>query len=101
MTAHEAFNRSAFSHFINSPAGRAFRLVAGSAFLGVGYLFRGHTLGLLAMAWSVFPLTAGGFDICWISGALGGPLSGAKIRASSSRFPPGRTVEVEPRVDAR
>ena len=82
MSAQEAFNRSALSQFINSPAGRVFRLVAGTAFLVVGYVYRGHTLGLLSMAWSVLPLSAGAFDLCYVSAVLGGPLSGAKIRAA-------------------
>jgi hypothetical protein len=80
MTLHEKFNRSAFSRFINGGGGRVFRVVAGLAFLGVGFAYRDHALGLAAMAWSVFPLTAGGLDVCYISAALGGPLSGAKIR---------------------
>jgi len=41
----ELFNRSVFSHFLNSPAGRVFRLVAGSGFLVVGYSFRHRALG--------------------------------------------------------
>ncbi len=77
----EAFNRSRLSRFLNSPAGRAFRLVAGTAFLVVGYVYREHALGVLSMIWGVFPLIAGAFDICFISALLGGPLSGAKIRA--------------------
>ncbi len=56
-------------------------MVAGTAFLAVGYVYREHALGVLSMIWGVFPLTAGAFDICFISAALGGPLSGAKIRA--------------------
>ena len=76
----EAFNRSGFSRFINSPAGRAFRLIAGATFVVVGYVFRHGTLGLLSMVWGVLPLTAGAFDICYISAVLGGPLSGARIR---------------------
>jgi hypothetical protein len=76
----EAFNRSRFSRFINSPAGRAFRLIAGATFIGVGYVFRHGTPGLLSMAWGVLPLTAGAFDLCYISAVLGGPLSGARIR---------------------
>ena len=76
----EAFNRSGFSRFLNSPAGRIFRLVAGLGFLVVGYVYRGHALGVLSMVWSVFPLSAGALDICYISAILGGPLSGAKIR---------------------
>jgi hypothetical protein len=77
----EVFNRSGFSRFLNSPAGRIVRLVAGTGFLVVGYVYRGHVLGVLSMAWSVLPLSAGALDICYISALLGGPLSGAKIRS--------------------
>jgi hypothetical protein len=76
----EAFNRSGFSLFINSPAGRAFRLIAGVTFVVVGYVFRHGALGLLSMVWGILPLSAGAFDLCYISAALGGPLSGARIR---------------------
>ena len=76
----ELFNRSLLSRFLNSPAGRIFRLAAGAGFLIVGYVYRQNALGDLSMAWSVFPLSAGAFDICYISAVLGGPLSGAKIR---------------------
>jgi hypothetical protein len=81
MRLHERFNRTALSKFLNRPAGRVFRLSAGSGFLAVGLLFRDDTLGIAAMIWSVFPITAGAFDVCYISVALGGPFSGAKIRA--------------------
>jgi hypothetical protein len=60
----EVFNRSGFSRFINSLAGRIFRLAAGLVFLVVGYVYRDNALG----------------DICYISALLSGPLSGAKIR---------------------
>jgi Inner membrane protein YgaP-like, transmembrane domain len=72
MTWQETFNRSRFSHFLNSPPGRIFRVVAGAAFLIVGLVFRHHPLGVLSMLWSVLPLTAGFFDVCYISAALGG-----------------------------
>jgi hypothetical protein len=77
----EVFNRSDLSRFINSPAGRIFRLVAGAGFLVVGYVYRDHPLGVLSMVWSVLPLSAGALDLCYVSALLGGPLSGAKIRA--------------------
>ena len=80
MSSAEALNRSWFSRFINSQAGRVFRLVAGTGFLVVGYLFRDHPLGVISMAWSALPLSAGALDLCYISAVLGGPLSGAKIR---------------------
>jgi hypothetical protein len=76
----EAFNRSGFSRFINSPVGRLFRLVAGAGFLVVGFVYRAHALGVLSMALSVLPLMAGVFDLCYISALIGGPLSGTKIR---------------------
>jgi hypothetical protein len=77
----EVFNRSGFSRIINSSAGRIFRLVAGTGFLVVGYVYREDALGVLSMMWGVLPLSAGALDICYISALLGGPLSGAKIRA--------------------
>jgi len=81
MSWQEEFNRSSLSRFLNRPTGRAFRVVAGIGFLVVGYLSRRHSLGLVAIIWSIFPLSAGGFDVCYISAALGGPLSGSTIRA--------------------
>lgn len=80
MRLHEAFNRSALSRFLNSAPGRIFRLAAGTGFLVLGLRFRHDILGQAAMIWSVFPITAGGFDVCYISAALGGPLHGAQIR---------------------
>ncbi len=81
MRWQESFNRSGLSRFLNSPAGRVFRLVAGAGFLAVGYLYRGYALGVLSMVWGALAMSAGAFDICFISAALGGPLSGAKIRS--------------------
>ncbi len=80
----ESFVQSGFSRFINSPAGRLFRLAAGTAFLIVGFVNRDQTLGIVSMVWSLFPLSAGAFDVCYISGVLGGPFSGRKIRDSYS-----------------
>jgi hypothetical protein len=77
----DSFNHRGFSIFLNSPAGRAFRVLAGVGFLVVGYIYRHHGLGVASMIWSFFPLSAGLFDVCYISAALGGPFSGKKIRA--------------------
>jgi hypothetical protein len=79
-TLAEAFNRSFLSRFINSPVGRIFRLSAGTGFLVVGYVYRHDVLGIVAMIWSILPLTAGAFDICYISAVLGGPISGERLR---------------------
>jgi hypothetical protein len=81
MSWGKAFNKTGFSKFINSAGGRIFRFCAGLGFLVIGYLYRDHTLGVLSMIWSIFPLSAGLFDWCYISAVLGGPLSGAKIRS--------------------
>jgi len=81
MSMHESFNQSGFSKFINSPAGRIFRICAGIGFFVVGYVYRHHTLGVISMVWSIFPIGTGVFDLCTISALLGGPLSGAKIRS--------------------
>lgn len=88
MRTAERFNRTGFSHFINSPAGRVFRVVAGAGFLLLGFLYRAHPLGVISMAWSALPLTAGSFDLCFISALLGGPISGAKIREGQGHQPP-------------
>ena len=85
MKIAEAFNQSWFSRFINGPTGRVFRLAVGTGFLVVGYLYRDQTLGVIAMVFSILPLSAGVFDLCYVSAILGGPLSGAKIRELQRR----------------
>lgn len=95
MRAHEAFNRSAFSQLINSTGGRVFRVAAGTMFLGAGLAYRHRAAGVAALAWSFFPLSAGLLDVCWISLALGGPASGAAIRALGSQGRSRRTAELQ------
>jgi hypothetical protein len=80
--SEQAFNRSGLSRFLNSLGGRAFRVAMGLAFLAVGIVYRHHWLGMVSIVWSVFPLSAGAFDVCYISLALGGPFTGRKIRAN-------------------
>ena len=77
----DRFNATAFSRWVNGPSGRAFRLAAGAAWLLFAVVTRDHWWGIAAGAWGLFPFTAGLFDICWISAALGGPLQGRTIRA--------------------
>ena len=82
MTLSERFNRSGFSRWINGSGGRAFRLCAGIVFLAVGMGFRSSPWGIAALAWSFFPLSAGIFNVCWISLWLGEPFSSVTIRQS-------------------
>lgn len=77
MALADGFNHSAFSRLLNSPGGR---LAAGAAFLVSGVLLAPAPLGIAFLAWSALPLSAGAFDVCWISAALGGPLAGRRIR---------------------
>jgi len=81
MIKYESFNQSSFSKFLNSPAGRILRLVTGIGFLIIGYMYRDHALGVISMLWGLLPLSAGALDICYVSAALGGPISGKKIRS--------------------
>lgn len=83
MSMAETFNASSFSHWINNKPGRIFRLSAGCFFviLGITGIATSHAgWGIAALVWSIFPLSAGLFDICWISAVLGGPLKGLDIR---------------------
>lgn len=80
MKTYETFNKSGFSRFINTPAGRAVRFAAGTGFLLAGLANLKKTGGLVSVLWSLLPLSAGVFDLCYFSGILGGPLSGRKIR---------------------
>ncbi len=80
MTKYESFNQSGFSKFLNTPAGRVLRLVLGIGFIVIGFIYRDHTLGVISIVWGLLPLSAGVFDICYVSAALGGPLSGKEIR---------------------
>lgn len=79
MTISERFNHSGFGQWINGRSGRLFRLCAGIFFLTVGIVFRDHPLGVAALIWSFFPLTAAIFNVCWISLVLGGPFKSDKI----------------------
>ncbi|MDO7868503.1 hypothetical protein [Nocardioides jiangxiensis] len=81
------FNCTGFSRWVNSPAGRAFRLAAGTTFLTVGFLLRGSPVGIALMAWSLVPLSAGAFNLCWISAVLGGPLRSSTIREAQVAAP--------------
>ena len=87
MRLADRFNATGLSRWLNSGTGRAFRFGAGLAFVAVGLVLHGHAVGLAALAWGVFPLSAGLLDICWVSAALGGPLSGLAIRARQGVVP--------------
>ena len=80
MSIAESFGRSAFAQFVNSPAGRIARLVAGIGLIAWGYTLRDNSTGIILMVVGLVPLAAGAFDLCLISALLGGPIGGARIR---------------------
>lgn len=76
-----AFARSGFGQFMASPAGRVLRVVAGVGMIAGGIAMDSNGGNALAIAGAV-PLSAGLFDICWLSPIFGGPFKGADIRAA-------------------
>jgi hypothetical protein len=82
-----SFAQSGFAQFISTPAGRVLRVVAGLVIIGCGYVLRGGSGGIVLMVVGLVPLLAGALDVCVISGLLGGPWSGAKIRAGATKPP--------------
>jgi len=84
MKTADKFNNSDFSRWLNSTRGRLFRFTAGVFFLVLGVIYDRHWFGVAALIWFIFPLSAGGLDVCYISAALGGPLKGSRIRKYQS-----------------
>ncbi|MGK7313631.1 MAG: DUF2892 domain-containing protein [Candidatus Longimicrobiales bacterium M2_2A_002] len=68
-----------FSTFISSPAGRLLRGIVGVGMIAGGIAMGGTGGTVLAVA-GVIPLSAGVFDLCYISALLGGPIRGEAIR---------------------
>lgn len=80
MKKYESFNQSGLSRFLNTPAGRLMRITAGLGFLTAGIVCGKRRPSVAAMLWGLVPFSAGLFDVCYISAALGGPISGKEIR---------------------
>jgi hypothetical protein len=82
MSITESFGRSGFALFVNSPAGRIIRIIAGIGLIGWGYTQLSTGMGLALIIVGLVPLVAGALDLCLISALLGGPVSGKRIRGS-------------------
>lgn len=76
-----SFAESGFAQFMSTPAGRVVRVVVGLALIAWGFAERGSATGIVLMIVGLIPLTAGAFDLCYISVLLGGPIAGREIRA--------------------
>lgn len=84
MGIAESFGGSGFARFVNSPAGRVTRVIAGVALIGWGYTQRGGAGGTVLMVVGLIPLAAGMLDWCLISALLGGPMRGDDVRKGRS-----------------
>jgi len=82
MRLAESFCQSGFAQFVNSPAGRIARIIAGLALIGWGYAQGAGAAGIILIVVGLVPLAAGVFHLCLISALLGGPISGARIAKS-------------------
>jgi hypothetical protein len=72
---------NAFVTFMDSPAGRILRALAGVALAVIGLVVLQGTLGVVVAIVGALPLLAGLFDFCVFAPLFGAPLSGAKVRA--------------------
>jgi len=79
--AASGFAKSGFAQFMATPAGRVLRVVAGAGMIAGGISMDSNGGNALAVVGAV-PLSAGLFDICWLSPIFGGPLKGKDIRAA-------------------
>lgn len=85
MSLAESFAQSGFAQFVNSPAGRIARILAGLGLIGWGYAQRAGSGGIILMVVGLVPLTAGVFHLCLISALLGGPINGSRIARAKPR----------------
>ena len=79
MSIANSFGRSSFAKFINTPAGRIVRIIAGLAIMGWGYVQLPGIVGIAGVFVGLIPFIAGVFNLCLISALLGGTISGSRI----------------------
>jgi hypothetical protein len=70
-----------FARFMQTPAGRIGRVMAGIVLVGAGLVGVDGVQGYLMAVLGAVPLAAGLFDFCVMAPIFRIPFSGAKIRA--------------------
>lgn len=70
-----------FVRFMQTPAGRIGRIVAGVALIAAGLVWAGGSIGYFLAGMGVIPLASGLLDVCVMAPIFRVPLSGSKIRA--------------------
>lgn len=80
------FASSGFAQFMASPAGRVLRVVAGAGMIAGGAAIHddNSTGGTVLGVAGLIPLSAGLFDVCYLSPIFGGPFRGKDIRAAGN-----------------
>lgn len=82
MSLADSFAHTGFARFINSPAGRITRIVAGLGLVAWGYAQHAGRGGIVLIVVGLIPLAAGLFNLCLISALLGGPIRGSEVARS-------------------
>jgi hypothetical protein len=81
MSLARSFGQSGVARFIASPAGRVLRVVVGLAVIvWAVMMFNGAARTVLVIV-GLIPLSAGVFDLCYLSALIGGPIRGSDLRA--------------------
>jgi hypothetical protein len=70
----------AFATFMASTAGRALRIIAGLALIGVGIFVIADTIGYALALIGLVPLLAGALDVCLFAPVFGAPFKGDEVR---------------------
>ncbi len=70
----------AFAKFMASTAGRALRVIAGLALIGVGLFVLADTVGYALALIGLVPLLAGALDVCLVAPLFGAPFKGDEVR---------------------
>ncbi len=72
--------------FMAQPSGRAARIIAGLAIMGIGLGVIGGTLGWIIAAVGLVPLLAGVINVCLVAPVIHAPFSGKdSLRAASQK----------------
>ena len=84
MNIADAFVKSSFARFVNTPAGRLARFAGGGALVAWGYLHRDSAVGLALLVFGLLPAATAAFDLCFMGAIIGGPIRGSAYRPKAS-----------------
>jgi len=82
MSLAQSFAKTGFAKFINTTTGRLVRIIAGLILIIWGFAVELQSTAIILIVIGLIPLAAGLFNMCVISGLLGGPLSPKRMSQS-------------------